>query len=51
MFRPEKFFSTANFSNPKSFTEGIDLTIINGKIAWESGAVVPARSGKILNWI
>jgi N-acyl-D-amino-acid deacylase len=29
-------------------SRGIDLTVVNGQVAWENGRVTDARAGKVL---
>jgi N-acyl-D-amino-acid deacylase len=39
---------TATFEKPHSYAEGVSLVIVNGEIAFENGAMTPARPGRVL---
>jgi dihydroorotase/N-acyl-D-amino-acid deacylase len=40
---------TATFEKPHSYAEGVSLVIVNGEIAFENGAMTPARPGRVLS--
>jgi N-acyl-D-amino-acid deacylase len=39
---------TATFDKPHAYAEGVAVVIINGQVAFENGAMTPARPGRIL---
>jgi N-acyl-D-aspartate/D-glutamate deacylase len=47
VFDPERIADRATFSAPHSFAEGIDLVVVNGRIAWD-GTRTHERSGRAL---
>ncbi|MBN1115080.1 MAG: amidohydrolase family protein [Oligoflexia bacterium] len=48
---PANVKTFANLANPRFPAEGIDLVIVNGKIAWENGKVTGTKNGRVLSWI
>lgn len=48
IFDPEKIEGRANLSNPQQLPVGIDSVMVNGKLAFDKGRVIPMRAGKIL---
>ncbi len=48
VFDPEKIKDTATYENPHSYPEGIELVIVNGKIAVEDGKFLGLRNGRVL---
>jgi N-acyl-D-amino-acid deacylase len=47
----ETLKSNASFSSPASLSNGVVLTIVNGKICWEKGGAIGEKSGQVLSWI
>ena len=39
---------TATFEKPHSYAEGVTAVIVNGQVAFENGAMTPARPGRML---
>jgi N-acyl-D-amino-acid deacylase len=48
MFDPETVRDMSTFEQPHQYAEGVSLVVINGQIAFENGAMTPARPGKVL---
>ncbi len=48
MFDPETVIDRATFERPVAVSDGIDLVMVNGRIAWKSGAATGARAGRAL---
>jgi N-acyl-D-amino-acid deacylase len=45
---PAKVRDTATFEKPHAYAEGVTHVIINGEVAFESGAMTAARPGRVL---
>lgn len=45
VFDPNTILDTATFENPTQTARGIEMVIVNGKIAWQDGVETGARSG------
>src|SRR3954452_5753083 len=39
---------TATFERPHQYAEGVAVVVVNGQVAFENGAMTPARPGRIL---
>lgn len=48
VFDPATVRDTATFERPHQDAEGVAWVIVNGEIAFENGAMTPARPGRIL---
>ena len=48
IFDPAKVRDTATFEQPHAYAEGVTHVIINGEVAFESGAMTAARPGRVL---
>jgi dihydroorotase/N-acyl-D-amino-acid deacylase len=48
IFDPAKVRDTATFEKPHAYADGVTYVIINGEVAFESGAMTAARSGRVL---
>ena len=48
VFDADKIADTATFDNPHRHPEGIDLVMVNGKVAVEKGEFLGVHSGKVL---
>jgi N-acyl-D-amino-acid deacylase len=48
LFRPETVIDTATFERPAQAAAGIDLVMVNGRIAWRDGVHTGARAGRTL---
>ncbi len=48
IFDADKITDTATFDNPHRYPEGIELVMVNGKVAVEKGESHGVRSGKVL---
>jgi N-acyl-D-aspartate/D-glutamate deacylase len=48
LFDPETVQDTATFTNPLSYSEGIDFVLVNGQVVIEEGRTTGARPGKVL---
>jgi N-acyl-D-amino-acid deacylase len=48
VYDPTRIVDEATFSDPHQFATGIDYTIINGRIAWQSGARSDTLAGRVL---
>jgi N-acyl-D-aspartate/D-glutamate deacylase len=46
MFDPARVADTATFERPHAFAEGIDLVVVNGKVAWDGSP--GERAGRAL---
>ncbi len=47
----ENFNSDSNYLDPRILTDGVELAVVNGKIAWEKGKPTGSRTGEVLSWI
>ena len=48
VFDPETVIDRGTFIDPVQYPEGIDMVIINGRIAWEAGEKRDQRAGRVL---
>lgn len=48
LFDPATIIDLASFEHPCEAARGIELVMVNGKIAWQSGASARERSGRLL---
>ena len=48
IFDPGTVRDTATFERPHQYAEGVAWVIVNGQIAFENGAMTPARPGRVL---
>ena len=48
VFDPEQFCDHATFTDPARLASGLDLSVINGRIAWECGKRTASKYGKNL---
>jgi N-acyl-D-amino-acid deacylase len=46
----ENFHSEGSYIAPRVMTEGVELVVVNGKIAWEKGKPTGSRTGEVLSW-
>ena len=47
----ENFNNDSNYLNPRVITDGVELGVVNGKIAWEKGKPTGSRTGEVLSWV
>jgi dihydroorotase/N-acyl-D-amino-acid deacylase len=48
MFDPATVRDVATFESPHQYAEGISMVVINGQVAFETGAMTGARPGRVL---
>jgi N-acyl-D-aspartate/D-glutamate deacylase len=48
VFHPDRIQDTATFTEPLSYSVGIDFVLVNGVVVLEHGETTPARPGKVL---
>jgi len=48
IYDPATVADNATFDAPHRFSSGIDVTLVNGRIVWESGAATGALAGRVL---
>jgi len=48
VFDPDKIADTATFENPHRYPQGIDVVLVNGKVAVQGGRFLGARNGRVL---
>ncbi|MCX6112906.1 MAG: amidohydrolase family protein [Proteobacteria bacterium] len=48
---PDNFNSDSSYVNPRVISDGVELAVVNGKIAWEKGKPTGSRTGEVLSWI
>jgi dihydroorotase/N-acyl-D-amino-acid deacylase len=48
VFDPARVRDTATFERPHQYAEGFSHVIVNGQVVFESGAMTPARPGRVL---
>jgi dihydroorotase/N-acyl-D-amino-acid deacylase len=48
VFDPAEVRDTATFDKPHSYAAGVSTVVVNGAIAFENGAMTPARPGRVL---
>ncbi len=47
----ENFHSEATYADPRIAPSGVELVVVNGKIASEKGKTTGTRTGEVLSWI
>lgn len=47
----EGFIGESSYVDPRKLTEGIDLAVVNGKIALDKGKATGSRTGEVLSWV
>jgi N-acyl-D-amino-acid deacylase len=50
LFDPARIVDTATYDDPKREPVGIDMVIVNGEVAYTSGAHTGAGAGKMLRY-
>lgn len=50
VFDPDTVAEGATFEHPRRVSVGIDMVVVNGRIAWQDGAATSQRSGRVLSW-
>jgi len=50
LFNPETVTDTATYDDPKQYPGGIELVIVNGKVAFREGACTDASAGQALRY-
>jgi dihydroorotase/N-acyl-D-amino-acid deacylase len=48
IFDPDKVRDVATYDNPHQYAVGYQTVIVNGEVAFENGAMTPARPGRVL---
>ena len=48
IFDPEKIMDAATYENPKSRSEGVHMTIVNGETVYANGEVTGAAAGRLV---
>jgi N-acyl-D-amino-acid deacylase len=48
LFDPDRVEDKATFPDPHQYSEGLDVIIVNGKVAVENGKLTEARAGKVV---
>lgn len=48
IFNPERIMDSATFSEPHQYSEGIEYVLVNGKIAFQKGEILPVRAGRVI---
>ncbi len=48
VFDPATVRDTATYTEPHQYAEGVSTVIVNGKVAFEHGAMTPERPGRVL---
>ncbi len=48
VFDPETIIDAATFEEPNRYSQGIECVLVNGKLAYEKGAITDARPGKVI---
>ena len=48
IFDPELLRDNASFENPHQYSTGFDWVLVNGKVAVESGKLMPDRGGQVI---
>ena len=48
VFDPEKIIDTATYENPKSRSEGVHMTIVNGETVYANGEATGAAAGRLI---
>jgi len=48
VYDPRTIADTATFAQPHSLSRGVEVVILNGRVAWEHGAVTGVLAGRVL---
>jgi N-acyl-D-amino-acid deacylase len=48
VFDPAKISDTATYAQPHQYAEGVIYVVVNGQVAFETGAMTTARPGRVL---
>jgi N-acyl-D-aspartate/D-glutamate deacylase len=48
VFDPQTIIDRATYENPNEPADGVELVIVNGKMAWRGGAPGEERTGRFL---
>ena len=48
LFNPETVIDRSTFEEPRKFSEGIELVVVNGEAVWSAGKPTGARPGRVL---
>jgi dihydroorotase/N-acyl-D-amino-acid deacylase len=48
IFDPATVADRATFEKPHQYAEGVSVVVVNGQVVFESGAMTPARPGRVL---
>ena len=48
LFAPERIKDTATYEHPQQYPEGIEMVIVNGRVAVEKGELTGERAGRVL---
>jgi N-acyl-D-amino-acid deacylase len=48
VFDPDTILDTATFENPHQYPQGVDVVLVNGKVAVEKGGFLGIRTGRVL---
>ena len=48
LFDPDKVKDTATYEDPQQYPEGIEMVVVNGKVAVDKGELTGARAGRVL---
>lgn len=48
LFDPARVRDRATYDNPKQYPEGVEMVVVNGKIALENGKLAAERAGQVL---
>ncbi|MEI6092503.1 MAG: hypothetical protein WCQ47_02330 [bacterium] len=47
----DSFIGESTYTDPRKLSEGIDLAVVNGKIALEKNKPTGSRTGEVLSWV